>query len=54
MLVGVLYPGYRGLPITAHKSGHNRFPPAANGWGTKHPIPDTVQPLLAEEEEPPT
>jgi hypothetical protein len=35
------------------KSGYDPFPPAADGWETKHPIPDMVQPLLTEEEGPP-
>jgi hypothetical protein len=30
------------------------FPPTANGWGTKYPVPDMVLSLLAEEEGPPT
>jgi hypothetical protein len=48
--VGVLYPGSHGPPVMAHKSRYDRLPPAANGWGTKHPIPDMVRPLLVEEE----
>jgi hypothetical protein len=39
-LVGVLYPGYRRSPVTAKKSRYGRFPPAANYWGTMHPIFD--------------
>jgi hypothetical protein len=50
----VLYPGYRGLPIMAQKSGYDRFPPTAHSWETKHPILDMVPPLLAKEEGPPT
>jgi hypothetical protein len=45
---------YHGPPVTTHKSRYDRFPPAANGLGTKHPIPDTIPPLLAEEEGSPT
>jgi hypothetical protein len=48
--VRVLYPGYRGQPVTAHNSRYVRFPPTTNGWGTTHPIPDMARPLLAEEE----
>jgi hypothetical protein len=33
---------------------YDRFPPAANGWGTIHLIQDMVPPLLAREEGPPT
>jgi hypothetical protein len=50
----VLYPGYRGLPIMAQKSGYDRFPPTAHSWETKHPVLDMVPPLLAKEEGPPT
>jgi hypothetical protein len=46
--------GYRGSPVMTQKSGYGRLPPAANGWGTKYPILDTVPPLLPEEEGPPT
>jgi hypothetical protein len=53
-LVGVLYPGYHGSLVTTQKSGYNRFPPVVNDWGIKHHIPDTVPPLLAEDEGPPT
>jgi hypothetical protein len=52
--VGVLYPGYRRPLVTAQKSRYNRFPTAANNWGTKYPIPDMAPPLLDEEEGPPT
>jgi hypothetical protein len=52
-VAGVLYPRYRGSPVTAPKSGYDRFPPAANGWETKHPVPDAVPPLLTKEEGPP-
>jgi hypothetical protein len=38
----------------AQGSGYDRFLPVANGWITKHPIPDTVPPFMAEEEKPPT
>jgi hypothetical protein len=48
--VEVLYPGSHGPPVMAHKSGYDRLPLAANGWGTKHPIPDMVRLLLVEEE----
>jgi hypothetical protein len=37
-LVGVLYPGYHGSPVTTKKSGYDLFPPAANSWGTMHPV----------------
>jgi hypothetical protein len=30
------------------------FPPAANDWENKCPVPDMIPPLLAEEEGPPT
>jgi hypothetical protein len=50
----VLYPGYHGLLINAHKSGYDRLPLVANGWRTKHPVPDMAPPLLAEEEWLPT
>jgi hypothetical protein len=49
-----LYPGYNWLPVTAQSFGHDRFPPAANGWGTIHPVPDMIPPLQVEEEEPRT
>jgi hypothetical protein len=49
-----LVPGYRGQLVMPNKSRYNRFPSAANGWGTKHHIPDTVPPLLGEEKGPPT
>jgi hypothetical protein len=52
--VGVLYPRYRGLLVTAQKSGYDRFPLAADSCGTKHPILDMVPPLMAEEEGPST
>jgi hypothetical protein len=52
--VRVLYPEYHGPLVTAHKSAFGRFLPLENGWGTMHPIPDTIPPLLAEEEGPPT
>jgi hypothetical protein len=38
VFVGVIYPGYRGLPVTTQNSGYDQFVPAANGWGTIHPI----------------
>jgi hypothetical protein len=34
--VGVIY---HGLPFTAQNTRYDRFPPAANDWGTIHPIP---------------
>jgi hypothetical protein len=49
----VLYLRYHGPPVTIQKYGYDRFPPVANGWRTKHLIPDMVPPLLAEEEGPP-
>jgi hypothetical protein len=36
------------------KSGDDRFLPTAQGWGTKHLVPDKVRSLLAKEERPPT
>jgi hypothetical protein len=48
--VGVLYTMNRKSPVTAHKSGYGQCPPESNDWGTKPLIPDTVQPLLTEEE----
>jgi hypothetical protein len=38
-LVGEIYPWYSGPPIMAQNSGYDRFPPAANGWRTIHPVP---------------
>jgi hypothetical protein len=52
--VEVLYPRYRGSPVTAYKSEYDLFPPVANNWGIIHPIPDMAPPLLAEEVGPPT
>jgi hypothetical protein len=52
--VGVLYPGYHRPLVKVKKSGYGQLPPAANGWETKHLIPDMVPPLLAEEEGPQT
>jgi hypothetical protein len=52
--VRALYPGYHELLVTDKNSGYDRLPPAANGWGTIHPIQDMAPPLLAEEEGPPT
>jgi hypothetical protein len=49
--VGVLYSRYHGSPITTQKSGYDRFPPAAHGWGTNHPIPDKASPLLVEKDQ---
>jgi hypothetical protein len=49
-IVGVLYLGYRGSLVMTYKSGYDRFPPTANGWGTKHLIPDIVPPLQTEDE----
>jgi hypothetical protein len=50
--VRVKYPRYRGLWVTVHNSGCDRFPPTTNDQGIMHPIPDTAPPLLAEEEGP--
>jgi hypothetical protein len=44
-IVGVKYPGYRKSPVTAQNSTYDRFPPAANGWGTIHLVPDKAPPL---------
>jgi hypothetical protein len=52
--VRVMYPGYRGPPVTAQKYKCDQFPPLANGWGTKYPVSDMVPPHLAVEEGPPT
>jgi hypothetical protein len=52
--VSVKYPGYYGPSVMAQIFGYNRFPPAANGWGTIHPVLNMTPPLLAEEEGPPT
>jgi hypothetical protein len=52
--VEVLYPEYYRSPVTAQKSRYGRFPPAADGWGTMHPILGMTPPLLAKEEGPPT
>jgi hypothetical protein len=48
--IGAFYPGYREPSITTQNSRYNRFPPAVNGWGTIHPVPDVPPPLLAKEE----
>jgi hypothetical protein len=53
-VVGVLYPEYHGSLVTTHNSGYDRFPPAANGWGTTHSIPNMSPPLLGEGEGTPT
>jgi hypothetical protein len=37
----------------AQDSGHGRFRPVANGWGTIHLITDMAPPLQAKEEGPP-
>jgi hypothetical protein len=49
-IVGVLYPGYRESLVMAQKSRYDRFPQAANDWGTIHPTLDMALPLLTEEE----
>jgi hypothetical protein len=54
VVVGVLYPGYRELLVTAQKSSYDQFPPAANDWETTHLILDMTPPLLTEEEGPST
>jgi hypothetical protein len=51
-IVVVLYRGYCGSLVTAHKSRYDWFPLVANGWGTMQPIPDIAPPLLAEGEQP--
>jgi hypothetical protein len=53
-VVEVLYPGYRGSPVTTHKSRYDWFPLVANDWGTIHSVPDMTPPLLVEGEGPPT
>jgi hypothetical protein len=54
-IVRVLYPRYRGPPVMAQTNlNMAMFPPAANGWGTKYPVPDMIPPLLAEGGGPPT
>jgi hypothetical protein len=51
--IRVLYPEYRGAPVTAQKNMNMAwFPPMANDWETKYPIPDMILPLLVEEEGP--
>jgi hypothetical protein len=52
--VGVLYPGYRGSPVTAKQSRYDWFPPMTNDWGIMHPTLATAPLLLAEEDGPPT
>jgi hypothetical protein len=42
--VGVKYPRYHGLSVTAQYSTYDRFPLVANGSGTIHPIPDKASP----------
>jgi hypothetical protein len=34
--------------------GYDWFPPAANDWGTIHPVLDMTPPIQTEEEGPPT
>jgi hypothetical protein len=53
-IVGVLYPGYCGSPVMAHKFEYDWSPPAANGWETTYPVLDTAPPLLIEGEGSPT
>jgi hypothetical protein len=38
-LVRVIYPGYHGPLVTTQNSRNDQFTPAANRWGTIHPIP---------------
>jgi hypothetical protein len=53
--VRVLYLGYHGsLVMTKKNLDTARFPPVANDWGIKYPIPNMAPPLMAEEEGPPT
>jgi hypothetical protein len=52
-------PGYCTLSTAGHRLKPKnldmiRFPPAVNGWGTTHHIPDMVPPLKAKGEGPPT
>jgi hypothetical protein len=54
IVVGVLYLGYHRPLVIAQNSRYDRFPPAVDSWGTKHPVTDMVLPLLGEEEGPPT
>jgi hypothetical protein len=49
-IVGVLYHRYHGSPVMVQKSGYDLFPSMASDWGTKHLVPDTPPPILAEEE----
>jgi hypothetical protein len=51
--VGVTYHVYHEPPVTAQNSRYDRFPPAANDWGTIHLIPRNGPPLQAKEEGPP-
>jgi hypothetical protein len=39
LTIGVMYPGYRGPPITTQNSRYDRSPPEANTWGTTQPVP---------------
>jgi hypothetical protein len=52
--VEVFYLGYRGSPVTTQNSGHDRFPPVANSWGTIRPMPGMSPPLQTEDEGSPT
>jgi hypothetical protein len=45
--IEVKYPRYHGPLFTTQNSGHGRFPPAANGWGTIHTVPNKAPPLQA-------
>jgi hypothetical protein len=38
--IRVMYLGYHGLPVMDQNSGYDQFPPAANGQGTIHPVPE--------------
>jgi hypothetical protein len=47
-----LVPEYHRSPVTAHETGHDRFPPVTNGWKTIYSVLDSapslsLPPLLA-------
>jgi hypothetical protein len=53
--VGVLDPGYRGMPVMAQTNLDTApFPRTANGWRTKYLVLDRIPPLLVHGEGPPT
>jgi hypothetical protein len=54
LLSGSCTPGTAGCQLRLKKYRYGRFPPAANDWGTIHPVLDMVPPLLTREEGSPT